>query len=199
MTGVQTCALPIYTWQRGGVRPANHPHRRLGTAAALVRKHPNLFDNVIGALETGGDPATLFTAVRDPYWNNHFTLGGKRAAAPVQLVGPARAQELMVNVVLPFAAAHAAITDNPGLAERCLDRYRTLGRSSSNATLRLAAQQLFDSQAAARRVIRTACQQQGLLQVFHDFCLQDKSGCEQCQFPALASHWGHGSPATADR
>ena len=38
-------------------------------------------------------------------------------------------------------------------------------------------------------LINTARRQQGLTQIFQDFCLNDKSACQQCQFPELAKRW----------
>jgi hypothetical protein len=37
--------------------------------------------------------------------------------------------------------------------------------------------------------MKTSRQQQGLMQIFLDFCLNDKSACRQCQFPELAKRW----------
>ena len=52
--------LPKEQWRFYGIRPANHPHRRLGAAVALLKKHPDLMAKVVGAIETDGDPAKLF-------------------------------------------------------------------------------------------------------------------------------------------
>ncbi len=181
--------MPTKSWQRSGIRPANHPHRRLGIAAALIRKQPDLFEQVQEAVKQHGDPLILFTSLEDAYWNHHFTLGGKPSVKQVKLIGSSRAQEILGNVILPFCAASFRLANKVSLAKTCLERFRGLRRTTPNATLRLAAQQLFDSQTTARRVIHTACQQQGLLQVFQDFCLQDKTACEQCPFPELVEQW----------
>ena len=69
--------LPAEMWRFGGVRPANHPHRRLGAAVALLRKHPNFMKKIVGAVESGDDPSKFFVEIRDDYWSYHFTLGGK--------------------------------------------------------------------------------------------------------------------------
>jgi len=34
------------------------------------------------------------------------------------------------------------------------------------------------------------------MQIFHDFCLNDKSGCRHCHFPELVRHW---AAATSDQ
>lgn len=161
-------------WRLAGIRPANHPHRRLGAAVALLKKHPNLMEKVTG----DDDPARFFTGIRDEYWSRHFTLAGKPQSRDTELIGASRAQEIVANVVLPFLAATGD--------ESASTRYAALGAAAGNSVARLAGRQLFGN---ARNVAKTTRQQQGLLQIFQDFCLNDKSGCTQCQFPELARRW----------
>ncbi|MCG3150414.1 MAG: hypothetical protein PCFJNLEI_03900 [Verrucomicrobiae bacterium] len=179
--------LPKETWRLTGIRPANHPHRRLGAAVALLKRHPNLADKVIAAIESDGDPAKLFLQVRDDYWQHHFTLGGQPQAKPQELIGATRAAEIVANIVLPFVAAH-----EPRLASQVKDRYAALRPASDNAIVRLAGEQLFAKAAVANRHVKTTRQQQGLIQIFQDFCLNDKSACRLCQFPELVRRWASG-------
>ena len=145
--------LPKELWRLAGIRPANHPHRRLGAAAALLKRHGNNFaDKVVAAIETDGDPAKLFLQVRDDYWQHHFTLAGKTQATPVELVGVTRAEEIVANIVLPFVAAH-----EPRLAAKVQARYAALRPDADNAIVRLAGKQLFDN---ARPRLKSARQQQ---------------------------------------
>jgi hypothetical protein len=178
--------LPKETWHLHGIRPANHPHRRLGAAAALLKRHGNLLEKIIGAIESDGDPGKLFLQVRDDYWSTHFTLGGKTQHKTVELIGESRTEEIVANIVLPFVAA----LDDDRLRAKAKARYDSLRAAPSNSILRLAGQQLFESPAIASRQIKTTRQQQGLMQIFQDFCLNDKSACRHCQFPELVKRWG---------
>jgi hypothetical protein len=177
--------LPATQWRLNGVRPANHPHRRLGAAVALLKRHPHFAQKVCAAVESGGDPTRLFLQARDEYWSRHYTLGGKLQPRPVELIGVHRARDIVANIVLPFLAA----TGSESLRQEAAARYARWPAAGDNALVRLAAQQLFGSVALARRHLRTFRRQQGLLQIFQDFCLHDKSGCRQCQFPELARRW----------
>jgi hypothetical protein len=176
-------------WRFTGVRPANHPHRRLAAAWVLVKKHPNLAERVLGSVESGGDPTTFYLNLRDEYWSHHFTLGGKAQEHPSELIGHARASEIVTNVVLPFAAAVGELQHNARLTSRVADLYRILKPASSNSLIRLACLHLFDEGRKPNLFLRTERRQQGLIQVFQDFCLNDKSGCESCLFPELAKRW----------
>lgn len=181
--------LDADAWRFAGIRPANHPHRRLGAAVALLKKHPTLMEKVIGAVESDGDPAKLFANVRDDYWSYHFTLAGKTQSRSTELIGDARAQEIVANIVLPFVAAYAHGAGDERLHAKATGQYAALRAAAGNSVARLAGQQLFGQTSAARGFVKTTRQQQGLLQIFQDFCLNDKSACHQCQFPELARRW----------
>lgn len=185
--------LPPEAWRFHGVRPANHPHRRLGAAVALLKKHPKFMEKVLGAVESGGEPSKLFSEIRDDYWSHHFTLGSKTQARASELIGVSRAQEIVANIVLPFVAAYAEHTGDRKLCETAKARYARLPAAPSNSVVRLASGQLFEQSSAARRFIKTTRQQQGLMQIFHDFCVNDKSACRQCQFPDLVRRWAAAS------
>jgi hypothetical protein len=181
--------LPVASWRFHGVRPANHPHRRLGAAVALLKKHPNLMEKIIGGVESDADPVKLFAEIRDDYWSYHFTLGGRTQSRASELIGESRAREIVANIVLPFVVAHARERGDEKLAQAAMTRYADLPAAPSNSVVRLANIQLFEKSAVARRYVRTARQQQGLMQIFQDFCLNDKSACQQCQFPELVKRW----------
>jgi hypothetical protein len=182
------------TWRFGSIRPANHPHRRLGAAVALLKKHPRFMEKVIGAIQSSGDPAKLFSEIRDDYWSHHFTLGSKTQSRSSELIGESRAREIVANIVLPFVAAYAENDGDRKLYETAKALYARLPAAPSNSILRLASSQLFEQPSSARRSVRTTRQQQGLMQIFQDFCLNDKSACRQCQFPDLVRHWSTSQP-----
>jgi hypothetical protein len=181
--------LPETAWRRAGIRPLNHPHRRLGAAAALLKKHPNLLEKVLGALESGGDPSKLFLQARDEYWARHCTLGGKTQAKAMELIGVLRAQQIVSNVVLPFLAACAEINADPRLLEQVRSRYTALPAGETNTLLRLAGQQFFATDAEARRHLNTERRQQGIMQILLDFCVNDKSLCRDCKLPEMVESW----------
>ena len=91
------------------------------------------------------------------------------------MIGESRADEIVANVLLPFVAAHAEATGDDRLRAKAKTRYDALRAAPSNGILRLASQQLFGAGSAAGKLVKSARRQQGLMQVFQDFCLNDKS------------------------
>jgi hypothetical protein len=88
----------------------------------------------------------------------------------VSLIGQERRAAILSNVVVPFLAANGVSV------EPLLD---SLPPEADNAVVRRTAHALFghDHNPA---FLRNGLRQQGLLQVFHDFCLNTKRGCADC-------------------
>jgi len=168
--------LPADAWRLAGVRPQNHPRRRLAAAAALFAggKAPveRLAELDVGSPGTWFERAgEMFTdAGRSGFWGRHLGLSSGRTESDVAVVGKRRAAAILSNVVIPFLAA-AGVPVEPLL--------RRLPPEQDNSVLRRTAFALFghDHNTA---MYESGLRQQGLLQVFHDFCLPDRSGCADC-------------------
>lgn len=176
--------LPATLWSFAGSRPTNHPHRRLGAATALLAQRGDLWPVCRELLLSGRDPAVAFLGLHDDYWSRHCTLGGRPIKQPAELIGRARAHEIVINVVLPFALA-TGDTD-PALASCARQQFAQHPPSAPNSALRRAVAHLLPSHT---RALTTAAHQQGLLQVFEDFCLHPTGPDGQCQLPELVAKW----------
>ena len=168
--------LPRSAWKLTGLRPANHPQRRLaalGQLAGRGSRMRRLINTPPGSL--AGDVREFLSELHDPYWDHHYTLTSARAEKPVALIGAARATEILANVFFPLA-----ISTNPAhWAE-----YESLPAALTNRRVETAAGRLFGDTASHRELwLKTVVHQQGLLQIYEDFCLQDDSDCERCTFP----------------
>ena len=170
--------VPAKLWQTGGQRPVNHPQRRLAALAAMVRQWPK-----IRALAEGCDAKKaheLLGALRDEYWERHYTVRSGASKSAMALVGASRVTEMLVNVFYPWA-----ILDRPEKWEA----YRALGAELSNRRVEVAAARLFATDARHVELLKNAAMQQGLLQIYEDFCMQDESDCAACLFPCQVAQW----------
>lgn len=171
-------------WRLSSLRPANHPLRRLMAAVRLfcgtVPMLRTLDGSVVDSDERWQGLLRILEVNPNPpsYWNQRLALGG-RPQPCAALVGERRAAAILSNVMLPFLAA----TDRLDL-----DRANILRRiplEEDNRLIRETALHLLgpDHNPA---VYRTGLRQQGLLQIFHDFCLNNRAGCKTCPlFQAL--------------
>lgn len=150
--------LTAAEWHCFRVRPANHPRRRIAGAARLLapfipetrfipeKGTPPGLAAALTALVAAGRPAALTAAL------TVAAAPGEKTAS----IGPARARDLAVNVVLPFchALTAAGMENTPALA-----LYHAFGKLQDNEITRETASRLsIPANAAA-----TARRQQGLL------------------------------------
>ena len=124
--------------------------------------------------------AEFFTGLRHQFWSTHYTLGAEEAAAPLALIGNSRVTEILANVIYPLALADA---------REVRSEYQQLRAQLSNQSVRIAAARLFADDPRRRDFLRSVFPQQGLLQIYQDFCLRDASDCAHCPFPEQVRNW----------
>ncbi len=166
-------------WRLDGLRPLNRPFRRLAAAAALFSRRAELLER-IGAVDPADPKALrsvekiLVEVSRFPEVEPLLSLGGP-AGKPAALLGTARAAAIVTNAVIPYLAA----TGNASM-EALYDR---LPPEEIGAPARAMANRLFGRDHNPRVLYEhSGLLQQGLLQIFSDFCLNDRSGCAECRF-----------------
>ncbi len=165
-------------WRLAGVRPSNHPQRRIAALASLLRSWPT-----VEKLSRESPPAFLKKIMEsdDPFWNYHYTLTSKPSTRPIALFGKQRGQDFLANIIYPLQLAEDAHTHWPS--------YAKLAGTAPSERVKRAAYRLFGDRPEKASFLKKAWQQQGLLQIYQDFCLQDHSDCEQCPFPEQLLTW----------
>jgi hypothetical protein len=191
--GFSDCALPKGLWRLNGLRPANHPQRRLALAAhwsgdaALFKRIEKWF---AAAPPKSGLAESLLETMQpkaDSFWGRHWTLRSAPMPVAQPLLGAARVTDLAINVVLPWLWVRAREGNNARLQAEAERRYFAWPAAQDNAVLRLARDRLLGGRKNARP--RSAATQQGLLQVVRDFCDHSNALCADCKFPELVRNW----------
>lgn len=170
--------LPQNAWRLASVRPANHPQRRIAALAQIVR-HWHKLSSLVKDGEVKSI-AEFFDALSDDYWDFHYTLTSKKSRARMALVGPSRVNDMLANVIYPLV-----IASHP---ERWKD-YLKLPAPMANRPVKIAALRLIGVRDEGKAILRKAVHQQGLIQIYEDFCARDNSDCAQCLFPAQIVKW----------
>lgn len=164
--------LPRRAWKLSGLRPANHPLRRLGALTAAARD----WKNVRSALESADLPLLKHTlsGLRHPFWSHRTGWNSKARATPLALIGAERIRDIFINICLPWAW--------PNINESL---WRSLPAGPSSAPLRVVQARLFGDATTPNTLPQKFYVQQGLLQIYADFCLHEEGDCERCTFPDL--------------
>ena len=171
-------------WRTAGIRPANFPQRRIAAAghwlASLMQQ--SLMDFCFAPIRLLGGRASrlplrrctyelaqrLSVAGNDDYWRRHYGIDGPELSRPVDLLGRGRATTMVVDVLLPAAAALARL----GVESINLDTVRSLytchPRLPANEVTREMVRQFFGSDHSRAAVVNSACRQQALLQLYRD-------------------------------
>lgn len=175
---LERLVLPPRTWRLSGTRPLNHPQRRLAALAALAADWPRLWRS-LGAEDLGPIREFLLSRAHS-YWNFHYTLTSASSAAEMALIGETRVTEILANVVLPFQQSRGVVV---------WPDYEKLPARLTNRRLETGAARLFGDDPRRALFLKTVAHQQGLLQIYEDFCLQDNSDCAHCPFPEQMQKW----------
>ena len=116
-----------------------------------------------------------------PFWNHRYTLRSKPTARPVALCGKARVDEFLANYYIPgFWRTHP---------DRAWAALLKLPAGSPSDAVRRAATRLLGDRPDRRLFLKKLWQHQALLQIYHDFCLEDSTDCEECLFPEQLMQW----------
>lgn len=172
-----TRSLPRSAWKLSGIRPWNRPERRLALLAALLSGQAwSRYERLVHT----GDVQSIsrfLGEMRHEFFDLHSTLRSNASRHRTALIGEQRIKALLFNVVLP-------LSDLPLQEVEATLRGEPL--SGSNHSGRTAALRLLGK----RRIPKSnLLVQEGLVQVYQDFCLQDAEKCGRCSFAGLVDNW----------
>jgi hypothetical protein len=164
-------------WRLGGSRPNNHPHRRLGALAQIAAGWSDF-----RKLTTDLDAAVAwFQKLSHPFWDFHYSLQSAAASRRISLIGGSRVKDIVANVLFPLLM----ISGNADWTA-----FKSIRAELGNTLLEIVCLRLFGDALRGQEHAHFLYQQQGLLQIFEDFCLNDRSDCRACRFPGLVQKWG---------
>ena len=156
--GVEGLPSPVTPALASRGRPANRPQRRLaGLASLYLRAGRDLQSYALGSVAAADKAGALIAS-----W--------QAAVDGVSVLGPDRARELVLNVVLPFALLQ------PVLAEQALALAGALPAAPAYGKTRFLEANL--APAEGKHAVRGALAQQGLLSMLGEWCSQ--GGCGRC-------------------
>lgn len=168
-------------WKTAGSRPGNHPQRRLGALTAMLAAWNRVSAPLMEASRWSQAAwRDTLSGLSHPFWNNHYTLLAGTAGKPLALVGESRIQEMLANVAYPLLMPERT---------RLWVEYLELPAGQENQKVSRASLRLFGDSTRAAAFQKKLHHQQGLLQLYEDFCLQDDSACKDCPFPERLQEW----------
>jgi hypothetical protein len=172
-------------WQIPGGRPANSPYRRIAGMSYLLSKEMPLFAEIVKVVTNQPDARReliqLLSVPAIGFWATRSTFDSKLFTKEYALIGQERADAIILNVVIPLVFLYSQSEKNNALQESILGLYRAYPKLMENYYTRFMKQRIFKSDSKLYSgAVRTASAQQGLIEIFTDFCKKGYEGCEHC-------------------
>lgn len=183
-------------WQFSKTRPPNFPTRRLAAMGYIIARgvEQGLFKLFMDVFEEADSHLnenkqidiitkgleSIFSGIFDDYWSYYYVFGGKRLSSPEQLIGKERVAAILINVVIPILFINARKENNLHLEKRLHIVYKMYPRLQDNNITRFMANRIFGLKSDPNKIVYNARRQQGLHQIFTDFCDSDNFLCDRC-------------------
>jgi hypothetical protein len=179
------CIIPQEMWRTDGLRPQNYPVRRLAAAAAIFAQ-PEYLSTKLNEINLDNPKlwmkttkSILQTTSVFEYWEHRLTFSGKESSRTTVLLGDKRIASIIINVIIPFLAA---------TGKKITPLLPHLPSEQDNSLIRRTAFNLFGRDHNPT-MYNTSLRQQGLLQIFYDFCLNMRNGCPNCKLTDSLKHY----------
>ncbi len=178
--------LPL-GWKRGGTRPFNSPERRLAAGVELLHRAGLRPAAWFGScMEAAGNGRELLARLRRCFvfhsaWENARTFSAD-LKRPGALLGQSRCGDITVNVILPFAYAMAGKQGDEPRAELVKQAYLEHPALQHNRLLEEAGHRFLVPPSRAGSLMKKACEQQGMQEIYRSFCGTMHGNCENCPF-----------------
>lgn len=170
-------------WHFFRLRPQNFPTIRIAAGARILKEiiHGNLINIVAKKISEIHNLTVLINSLRSlfviksaGFWKNHYVLDQSSNGEIKYFVGATRADEIVVNVVLPFFAVYFEIFGNPNLTKKILKVYSIYEQRSENQIVSDVGKSLNITEQLKKTIIA-----QGMIDLFRNYCSKNK--CLECE------------------
>ncbi|MBK7381013.1 MAG: DUF2851 family protein [Ignavibacteriales bacterium] len=170
-------------WHFFKLRPQNFPTIRLAGGAEIVKRiiSENYFSRIISIVEHVHSNKQIASNLRelvivkaDGFWREHYVFN-KPAKVPINyFIGLSRADEIIVNVILPILSSYFEIFGKKDLSEKVIKIFSNYFQGSDNHLVDEVANTLKLTDASKRTILH-----QGMIELFRNYCSKQK--CPLCE------------------
>lgn len=170
-------------WHFFQLKPQNFPTIRIAGGVRLLYDllYNNLLGRIMSAFEKIDNSPQMIKALKsmvvvdaDGFWKNYFTFQ-KKAEVPFRnFIGMSRAEEIVVNVILPFIKVLSDVFGRKKDVSKVMSVYKTMMQKTDN-------QIAIDLANALQlpNIVHQSIFYQGLIELFREYCSKKK--CKQCE------------------
>lgn len=171
-------------WRFFKLRPHNFPTIRIAGGIEIVKLLflgeliPDMIKKVIEIRKTSvliGALRSLFIIKSHGYWQSHYVFDKKASGKIKYFIGASRADEIMVNVILPFLSVYFEVFGKGDLAKKVLQVYSYYFQQNSNKIVSEVAENIGMTNSLKKTIFI-----QGMIELFRSYCSKNK--CLECNF-----------------
>jgi Protein of unknown function (DUF2851) len=174
-------------WNFFKLRPQNFPTVRIAAGSIIIYrllKHEllaKLIESITGELKEKNIVSLLrnnLIVKAKGYWQNHYVFDKKAKIEIKYFLGLSRADEIIINVILPTLAVYFDIFENKAASRRVKNLYLNYVQKSSNQIVN----QVESSLQLSKLKLKSA-HIQGMIELFRHYCVKEK--CLECKIGDL--------------
>jgi hypothetical protein len=171
------------SWHFFKLRPQNFPTVRISGGSRLLQRiiEDELIKNLINLAQTESKTKKVTNYIRNifivkggGYWKNHFTFDKIAKEELKYFIGLSRADEIIVNVILPVLSLYFEIFSEPDAARSIRNLYINYTQKSSNQLVNQVCSTLNLTEMRKKSVYY-----QGMIELFRIYCVKEK--CLECK------------------
>ena len=170
-------------WHFFKMRPQNFPTIRIAGGARLINRllNENLVQQIITLFKSTNNPRklsselrTMFTVKAQGYWKKHFVFDQPSNVELKYFIGTSRADEIIINIILPIMSIYFEIFNKNDLAKKVLKLYLNYYQIGNNSIVYEVNDTLQLKDASKRTVFH-----QGMIEIFKEYCSKER--CLECE------------------
>jgi len=169
-------------WNFAKLRPYNFPTVRIAGGVRLLCQiiRGRIIQAIVKDFENFNNNKQIISALRshlivrgDGFWHNHYTFDQHSNIKINYFVGVSRADEIIINVILPVFSVYFDLFNRKDLSAKVLKVYLNYYQQSENSLVFEVAETLSLKDAWKRSVLY-----QGMIDLFRNYCSKDN--CMEC-------------------
>lgn len=170
-------------WNFFRLRPQNFPTVRIAGGARFLNELLNgdLISVLIKKIKEirnlnvlANSLRSVFVIKSDGFWQNHYVFDSKANSQIKYFVGAGRADEIVINVVIPFFAVYFDIFGDKEMGKKVFKLYSIYYQRTDNKIVRDVADGLNLGKLSKRTIFS-----QGMIELFRNYCSKEK--CLECE------------------
>lgn len=176
-------------WKFFRLRPENFPTVRVAGAARFctVMLNNNFLKTIIQTIKSEQPSKekfrrleSLFIIPAEGFWRTHYHFTHQTKGELITLIGKNRANDILVNVLLPIALLYARIFKDRDVRHGALQIFHKLPPLAENSVTKIIMQQLIYPVYGVKNKLprQSAMMQQGMLQLYKYYCVEER--CAEC-------------------